>query len=401
VAIVRSRRAVQTAGPVRRAGLLGTIAGTIALSGASCGGIEAPLGGPSNPVVVPEGGAGFTPIHETVPPNPGNGTDDDATAPSPGNGKMVDDAAAQPLPIPMPDEDAAEPSVQGAGPACVAVTAINTVGTLITVQTTWPATAAVVKGAGPVYVWLLSTYDVDGNERITGTTTTCGMQMPVVTLSAVGDQARGLPAGQTGQERLVFPATSWSGVPSVTVTGTVGGLNVGSSVAIEPVVLLYGLASTSAFANGSTQWPSSASVIGSGSLTYANGMPYQTGVGQPGILATYDGTPPYYVPSTSLSQSSPTADESFLVLRTQLRLYGTSVSCSEQTGQAFVNDLNFRVVGCQLTGLDGSDGTCASDQAGFLDANATQFQPGTGTFVSKNLPAGATCADVLGMFPSP
>ena len=57
--------------------------------------------------------------------------------------------------------------------------------------------------------------------------------------------------------------------------------------------------------------------------------------------------------------------------------------------------------GCQLTGLDGSDGRWASDQVGFVDANATQMQPGTGTFTSQQLASGATCADVLSALPSP
>jgi hypothetical protein len=382
VALVRSWRAVQAMGSVRVAGLLGAIAGALALSGPSCGGAVASPAARSMHATAPEGGAVGIPSPEAEPPNADNGTDAESTVLPPANPVSDDDAAA-------------EPALQGGGAPCSA-SATVTVGTKVTVSTSWPGTAGVAKGAGPFLVWMLSIYDVDASNRITGTTTTCEMQMPSLTLTVHDALAIGAPSGTTALQAIVFPTTSWNGVASTNVTGTLGGWNVGSSVAIAPVVLLYGLKSTSGLASTSTQWPTSASMIASADLTYADGMAYQTGIGQPGILGTYKSTPPYYMPGTSLAPSSPSANQASLVFRTELRLYGTSSSCATQSGQAFVNLLNGRIVGCQLTG---SAGPCTTSQSGFLDANETQFEPGTGTFTSQQLSAGASCIDVLSALP--
>jgi hypothetical protein len=250
-------------------------------------------------------------------------------------------------------------------------------------------------------MWFLSTYDINSRDQITGTWTACGMEMPSVTLTAIGDMAMGVPSGQTGMLFVGFPATSWNGVPPVHVTGILGGWSDGSSVAIDPVVALYGLRSTSPFADGTMRWPASETAIASGDLTYANGTPYVAGAGFPGILGIYDSTPPYYAPVTSLATSSPRAGQVSVVLRTQIRLYGkTRNGCTAPFGQAFVNDLNLRIVACQLAGTDGgSDGLCTSSQVDFIDSNTTQFTPGTGEFMSGQLPANASCADVFNAEP--
>jgi len=245
-------------------------------------------------------------------------------------------------------------------------------------------------------LWLLSTYNVDSGNRITGTTKTCEMQMPAVTFSATGDQAQGVPVGQTGMQQILFDPVSWNGVPTANVTGMLGGSNVGSSVAVDPFVMLYGLKSTSPLADGSNPWPASASAFASSDLTHADGTPYVPGVGQPGIVATYKNAGSFYPAMTALAPNSPTADQAFMVLRTQLRLYGTSTSCNNQSGQAFATDLNLHIVGCMLTG---SQGTCTNDQSGFVDANDTRFTPGTGTFTSQEMAAGASCVDVISALP--
>jgi hypothetical protein len=113
-------------------------------------------------------------------------------------------------------------------------------------------------------------------------------------------------------------------------------------------------------------------------------------------MASYKNAGSFYPPRTALAPNSPTADQAFMVLRTQVRLYGTSTSCTNQSGQAFVTDLNLHVVGCLLTG---SQGTCTSDQSGFVDANGTRFTPGTGTFTSQQMAAGASCVDVISALP--
>ena len=119
----------------------------------------------------------------------------------------------------------------------------------------------------------------------------------------------------------------------------------GSSVAVDPFVMLYGLQSTNPLADGSKAWPASASAFASGDLTYADGTPYVPGVGQPGIVATYKNAGSFYPPEDGSGPNSPTANQAFMVLRTQVRLYGTSTSCTSQSGQAFVTNLNHKSSG--------------------------------------------------------
>lgn len=133
-------------------------------------------------------------------------------------------------------------------------------------------------------------------------------------------------------------------------------------------------------------------------LTYADGGAYVMGQGHPGIRGVFDGMPPYYLSTTSLTPGQPLADQFWTVNRVQLSLYGTATSCTEVTGQANVTLINDHVVGCEL--VDGG-GACTIDQYGFLDANTTQYIPTMGTFDTKDLPSTATCTDVLSMFPQP
>jgi hypothetical protein len=386
VTLVRFRCGSQVAGPVRIAGLLGAIA----LSGLWCGGIEASS--------KPDAGGRVLPMSEAGAPNApntGSGINVPGTVPpSTGVGPAPAGSATPPPPASSAG-GSAQPVVVGSGSACPASATI-TVGTAISVATAWPATAQTAKGNAPLLLWLLSTYSIDSSNRITGTTKTCQMEMPAVTFSPVGDMAAGVPAGQTGMQQILFDLMSWNGVPTVNVTGVLGGWTVGSSMAVDPIVMLYGLKSTNPLADGSTPWPASPSAFASGDLTYADGAPFVPGVGQPGIVATYKSGGSFYPPRTSLAPNSPTADQAFLVLRTQIQLYGTRTSCTNQVGQAFVTDLNLRIVGCMLMG---GQGTCTNDQSDFIDANETQFTPGTGTFKSQQMAAGASCVDVISALP--
>jgi hypothetical protein len=272
-------------------------------------------------------------------------------------------------------------------------------GTLINAKVSWPASAAVAKGTDqPYYLWLLTTYSVDSNNKLTGSTITCGTTPAILTLSAIGAMAEGVPAGQTGQVKPTYPPDSWVGVPPTSVTGVVGGSNVGSSFYTDPSVSLQGLKPSDPLADPTTMWPMSQSALMQGNLTYADGGAYVMGQGHPGIRGVFDTAAPYYPGTTSLATGSPRADQFWTVNRVQLSLYGTAKSCTETSGDAFVTLINNRVVGCELAD---AGGPCTVDQYGFLDSNTTQYTPTNGTFDAKQLTADQTCADVLAMFPMP
>jgi hypothetical protein len=271
-----------------------------------------------------------------------------------------------------------------------------TYATKISLAVTWPGTQAVVVGkTGTVLIYLLSVYNIDGNNKVTGTTTTCGNTTPPITLSMTADTLTGLPQGS--QVQNAFPASSWAGVPATNITGTLGGLHVGASITIDPVVTLYGVSNTSDLIKATTKWPANGTDIDPTQLTTADGGAFTAGGSAlAGVTAIPVGTSPFVLPKTSLDMTAPAADQLQIVLRTALSLYGTSSSCDEQTGTATVTQLNNHVVGCSLAD-DG--GTCTPDEYNFIDGNTTQYVPGAGTFDAKKLADTATCADVLSAYP--
>ena len=284
--------------------------------------------------------------------------------------------------------------VPGTGMDCTKTYPLS-VGTLVSVAVSWPGTAAVSKGSGTFYIWLLTTYTADASGKITGTTYSCGNTPAVLTLSATGDMSLGAPPGS--QIKPTYPADSWNGTPGTAITGTLGGTKVGSSFAINKSVALYGLKPTDPLSDPSMMWPTSYSALTQSDLTYADGGAYvMGGPGHPGIRGVFDGTPPYYLAGTSLAMNSPRADTFYSATRSAIAMCGTTTSCTETSGTATVTLLNNRVVGCDI--VDG--GACTTDQYGFLDSNTTQYMPGAATFKAKDLSSGATCADVLSAFPA-
>jgi hypothetical protein len=270
-----------------------------------------------------------------------------------------------------------------------------TYATKVSLNVTWPGTQAVVQGkTGTVNIWLLSVYNIDSSNKITGTTKTCGNSTPPITLTDTADQLTGLPSGS--QVQNAFPASSWDMVPTSNITGTLGGYHVGATITIDNTVTLYGVSSTSPLADGTTAWPANGSDIDTSLLTTASGQPYVAGTNLPGVTAIPTGTAPYVLPKTSLSMTAPAADQLQIVLRTALALYGTSSDCMTESGYAFVSQLNNHVVGCSL---ENDGGPCTSDEYQFIDSNTTQYAPGAGTFQAKLLTTGASCSDVLSALP--
>ena len=290
--------------------------------------------------------------------------------------------------------------MDGTGAACTPQTD-ETLATKIMVHVYWPAStaAAAVPKTSPVVesIWLLSTYKIGSDKKITGTTQTCGNKTPVISLTMLGSESEGLASG-TAQVQITFPDSSWAGTPTTAITGTLGGWNTGASVTIDPVVTLYGIKASSPLVDGSMKWPASYTAIPATDLTYADGGAYVVGTGEPGILAIPLDSP-FYRPATALTLMAPfapKADQLDLVTRTEVSFYGTSSSCTEQKGQAFVTQLNNHVVGCRV---ENDGGPCTSDEYGFIDQNTTQYVPLDATFDAKTLTAGATCADVLTALP--
>ncbi len=295
------------------------------------------------------------------------------------------------------------PVIDGGKGSCPVLTHVTT-ATKLSLDATWPASLAVSPGSDKVYIWLLSNYDIDSSNKVTGTTITCKNQTPPITLNATGKIAVGAPSSGTAQVQIVIPTSTWdkvnaNGKGTSSVTGQIGGWNVGSSLYIAPSTSHAGLSPTSTFADPATTWPAPNA---NGTAIPLTDVADDDGDGHPGITAIPSSDSGFYVPKTDLTGGLPT-DRLYLVTRTELSLYGTSTSCTEASGTATVGQFNNHVVGCDIPGAtDGGAGTdCVAAQYGFIDSNTTVYEVTSGTFQTKELSTdgGGTCADVLAALP--
>ncbi len=286
-------------------------------------------------------------------------------------------------------------AVAGTGTACTPATK-QTVGVMINMNVTWPATASINGGKGAYVLWLLSTYDVTGL-NLAATIKTCQLTTPPISLTPTGDIASGLMAGAMGKVGTASPVSEWNKVTRTSMTtGALGGWNIGSSISIADSVTLDGLPPDSTFKDPTTKWPP-ASAAGN---PFGMGFMYQDEEGdmKPGITVLPLATAGYAQIRTGLGGMQPATDALYIASRTELSMYGTSTSCTETSGIADVKLIDNHVIGCDIAG-DG--GTCMDTQYGYIDSNRTVYVPGAAAFIQKVLADGATCDDVVAALPAP
>ena len=277
------------------------------------------------------------------------------------------------------------------GGMCEAQTNL-TVGTKITLAVTWPATTAGSAGSGSVDIWLLSKFTANGNQ-FTGTSQTCGISLPPVTLTALGKIAAG---GSTVQ--ITLPSSVWEApsMPTYASTGSQTGWSPPDTFSIASTLALIGLALPTGTDPGTYTWPTSSWDFPSGTT-----FPDSDGDGNPGITASpLDGNGDVYPPTAiGLGGSAPSADRIYIATRTQVALSGAWTSCSALSGTADVTLFDNHVVGCHINGGSTCTTGSANTQADFLDQNRTIYSPGTATFAAQALATSATCADALSALP--
>jgi len=267
-----------------------------------------------------------------------------------------------------------------------------TIGTNITMAVTWPGTTSAKAGSGTVHLWLLSNFTANGNS-FSGPTQTCGTTLPAVTLTAIGAIAAG---GNNVQIQLGSSVWTSMSMPKYTSNGTQSGYQPSDTFTVSPTVALIGLALPSGTDPSSYTWPSSAWSFPSGTT-----FPDHDGDGNPGITATPASGTGFVDPPTAvgLGGSAPSADQIYVVTRTEVALSGKWDTCTSQSGTATLAHFDNHVVGCHIKGGSACTTGAANTQADFIDQNRTIYAPGSATFVTKTLSAGATCADVLSALP--
>jgi hypothetical protein len=312
-------------------------------------------------------------------------------------------------------------TVDGSLGPCPVMTHVTSVQKL-TLDSSWGQTLGVAAsmggpGANPVLIWLLSNYDVGADGKITGKVQTCQNQTAPLTLTAVGVAAVGAPAGMTAQVAISIPASTWNAtsMPKSAITGQLGGWNIGSSLSIDPVVTLAGLNPASMYAKADATWPMSVTQLMFTAACAPSACPPPGGTwpagcdvvdddcdGKAGITAiprsastTGMADSSFYVPHTATSGGVAT-DKLYLALRTEISLYGTSTSCTEGSGTATVALLDNHVVGCHIPDPAApNNGECDASQYGYIDSNSISYMVMAGTYATKQLSSGATCADAI------
>jgi hypothetical protein len=255
----------------------------------------------------------------------------------------------------------------------------------IIAQISWPANTGVEGGSGTLHVWTMTELhwdakNPDGTVPVTGTVQPCGSVIPALTKSAL--------AGG-GQVQTVIPDDVWDApsMPQFEATGVLGGFGPGSAVTMEPVASLVG-ASLPDPAN--SPWPANGKDI--------VGVDHD-GDGQPGILARPRTDAGFAAPPVSflgaIDPNAPRASELYLATRTMVKLDGTRDTCDSASGPAQVLKFESHVIGCRRN--DGA--VCNTDEATFIDSNQPTFTVGSATYEMKQLPDGATCADVRALLP--
>jgi len=245
---------------------------------------------------------------------------------------------------------------------------------------TWAAGTATNAGTGKVVLWNRSKLTSSGM-TLDGETITCGTVLPDLTLNFLGNIAAG------GSKVLIeIPTKDWDAptMPKYPSKGTLAAWTVGSALTIEPTIVLVGLT----MPDPNAAWPSSAMGI---TTVDADSD------GKPGMLAVPKADGGYTQPPTAigLGGSAPVADNLYLVSRTSVALTGKTTTCEEQSGTAMVKYFDSHVAGCHVKGA----AECNPTQADFIDQSRTIYQVTGGSFKSKKIADGATCADVRAALP--
>lgn len=286
-------------------------------------------------------------------------------------------------------------------------------GVHIKFTVTWPASLASDTGTGPVDIWLLNNANSsgDGGLMFSGTTKSCGTNLPDISLNAVGAAAvcgLGLTCGNKVAIQIL-PATFDKITRTFPTTGSQTGWQPGDTLTTVKALGLLGLSATGTYMSDTTAWPASCSAncTPAGAFMMSD-LTDDDGDSNPGITANpkndTGSAPVYTYPPTSTQAFTqpPLADQVYIVSRNEIQLTGMRMNdCNHGSGTAKITLFDNHVVGCHI---HSPAGACTSAQVSFLDTNRTIYGPDAthvasastpinGTVTVQQLPASATCAD--------
>ena len=279
-------------------------------------------------------------------------------------------------------------------------------GTKVTVTVGWPTTGAISSGTGDLSVWFLEVHNIGSDGMsYTGTTRSCKTITPDI-MTIVGKVSIQIADSVFDKVNRTFPISGVEGTPggASMQNATLGGLGI---VDGSPYLTLP---------NPQT-WPpdcdssSSMTCNTTGSFTMADLVDDDMHGGY-GVTATFPNTNGYTYPPTDLLATN-SADIAYVVLRQEVSASGMlSSDGMSASGTATLLTFDNHVVACHVAGGSACDNTQASfvdsqrtkytTAAGSMQSNAPPISPTNpvmGTYTSKKLSAGATCADVRTALP--
>jgi len=267
------------------------------------------------------------------------------------------------------------PTSTSSGAGSCPTQAKGTVGNKITLRVTWPETLGVEAGSADVVIWTKASLDFVGNE-VTGSVQPCGSVVPPL-------QTKQIVGGQKVQPLIPDGVWDSTGIPKSSVQGTISGFDPGATVAMKPVGTGVGAELASPVTDA---WPDSWADVTTND---------PDGDGNPGMTALPNTTDGFVAPPLGIDPSGPRAEKLFLATRTVVELQGTRDTCTSAKGKALVTKFDNHVVGCLATG----GAACTPDQVDFIDANRVIYEIGEATYEMKQIPEGATCAEVRKLLP--
>jgi hypothetical protein len=299
-----------------------------------------------------------------------------------------------------------------------------TLGMHVNFQVAWPSTTAYLAGSGSVDMWLMSQVSTADSGAFTGTTMTCGIQLPPTVLNTLGKTAVCGTPTCPADVQMAFSDAEWDSLITTTfdTSGSQSAWSTSAALDTDPTPGLLGLTFTSYGGTPPQLWPANCESncactgTGSGSSIVFPGdcgsfagsdVTDPDGDGFPGITATPPQNSTYSLPPTSVSTSTALADQVYTVLRSEINVAATMSSCASAAGTATITLFDSHVVGCHAAAVGPTPaGACSSDQVSFLDANRALYTPVssgdavsltnaiTGTVTIQQMAFGATCADV-------
>jgi len=266
----------------------------------------------------------------------------------------------------------------GGTPGCSAglcTTTCDLTGTFalkLSIATTWPGSTVLAAGSG-TFTWWGKLQLTQSGVSVTGSVVPCGEIVPDFASTPFINENYG----------LTIPSAIFDGtpLPSVPAAGVLSNSAPGASFSLQRSALLIG-ATMADPVNGA--WPSRAA------LTQLD----SDGNGKPGVTCPYKSGGSYDAAPVNMLGTS-RASAAYLATRAVFLLNGTLNSCTQSTGSATVQDIDYHTIGCLLT----SGGDCAAADVNQINTNAPNYQTGASTYTLVKLSGATTCTAVRAAAP--